>query len=326
MRRTLQRLSTENISDMPWKYNPILTDRDYLPWDRRLQQVQEYFTRLAYGLGARAAKTEVSWRQTGTADGVVSHTPEAYTSGAQLQASNMDLLRMAPKGMQTPESFSINTDQLIGGHSEAFIDVTEDDTMLFHGTLRVTRDPVRMSTTVGMEQVTDDHVGYAIAEYWFPRFYKMAHVNVRALEVRCRGSQHPFYMKWKTRYNRPNQYHAHMFVPTDDWRCYILRLDHFRNIQRGCEQRTGLNMEELYRAYGNPEMMGFGINCGEEDDFWLEVEYVKFVTLTPEENIEGTTSELRRKRSDQVEMPPKTDEKGAFATTITQAKYSTYYR
>ena len=206
------------LTDHPWKIDPIQADRSYTPWDRRLDKVKAMISRLQYAVGVTARKSSTSLVSPIQDDhAALTQDKAAMTTGQDNATANTDLIAMKT-GFQTPESFSINTDQIIGGHTEAFVDATEDDTFLFHGTLRVTRDPLRMSTAIGFDTITDEHVGFATMEYDFPGFYRIESRTARAFEVRVRGSGHPFFMKFQTSWGKDFQYFAHMFVPTDEWR------------------------------------------------------------------------------------------------------------
>eukprot|EP00754_Rhynchopus_humris_P044071 Rhum_TRINITY_DN3772_c0_g1::Rhum_TRINITY_DN3772_c0_g1_i1::g.11936::m.11936/K18159/NDUFAF1, CIA30; NADH dehydrogenase [ubiquinone] 1 alpha subcomplex assembly factor 1 len=279
------------FTGLPWRVDPVDSDSDYWPWDRRVRLWYETLKRTTLSVGAlayrNAAFAEIKQiGDTSAAD------KQVGVQGTRMGASNAPLIRMEPMGNQTVESFVIKTDQLLGGHSEAFVDVTEDNHILFHGTLRVTRDPVRMSMQTGYDVITDEHVGFAVMEHIFHRYWWGFQMPTRGVEIRCRGSEHPFYLKIRTMLCEitSKQYFAHMFVPTDEWRCYVLRYDHFRSITHGGENKVS-GRRETARLYGDLRMIGLGLNCGEEDDFWIEVDYIRSVLMTPEEVSSGSNKD-----------------------------------
>ena len=219
MLRTRVLYGYTHFTGFPWRVDPVESDSDYWPWDRRVRLWYETLMRTVVSVGAITYRTAAAQEithigESGAAD------KQVGMQGTRQGASNAPLIRMQPKGHQTVESFSVKTDQLLGGHSEAFVDVTEDDHILFHGTLRVTRDPVRMSLQTGYDVITDEHVGFAVMEHAFHHAWWGFQMPTRGVEIRCRGSEHPYYLKIRTMLCEPasKQYFAHMFVPTDEWR------------------------------------------------------------------------------------------------------------
>ncbi|KAJ9459222.1 hypothetical protein DIPPA_31813 [Diplonema papillatum] len=281
MRASLPRLAFAKwVRGVPWRYDPVPADNTYWPSDRlaRLYVNTARLLQHAVGFLLHRKLTPLSESDIVDASEVIAH---------EVSPGHSPLIMLQPRGLHTPASFTISTDQLIGGHTEAFVDATEDDTLLFHGTLRVTRDPVRMSLAVGRDVVSEEHVGYAFFELYISFWFRYFCVGVRGIEIRCRGSSHPYILRYQTRALLEHEHLMHMFVPTDDFRCYVLRFDHMRFLSRGAEQPMHNVIWSVHNADKPPKSIAIGINCGEEDDFWLEIDYVRFVTLSAQEILKG---------------------------------------
>eukprot|EP01064_Diplonema_japonicum_P039315 TRINITY_DN9820_c0_g1_i2.p1 TRINITY_DN9820_c0_g1~~TRINITY_DN9820_c0_g1_i2.p1 ORF type:complete len:273 (+),score=21.73 TRINITY_DN9820_c0_g1_i2:1-819(+) len=259
--RATTRLHMKLYNRYPWKQQPVMQDNDYWPLDKRLKAYWNSLWNTTYAAGA-------SWVKLRNLVGQKRDQSEGEdfsdTTGHLVGQVPPPLVLLEPRGSQTVDRFSITSDQLLGGHSEAFLDVTEGDNLLFHGTLRVTRDPVKMATHMGEDVITDDYVGYASFECFFSKLHNYYLHNVRGVEIRCRGSQTPFTLKYQTRIMPPSQHLAHMFVPTDEWRCYVLRFDHMRLLHFGTEMPSNRQLADNGDWQMPVRKFMISVNVGEE--------------------------------------------------------------
>eukprot|EP01059_Diplonema_ambulator_P001464 TRINITY_DN11230_c0_g1_i3.p1 TRINITY_DN11230_c0_g1~~TRINITY_DN11230_c0_g1_i3.p1 ORF type:complete len:284 (+),score=12.89 TRINITY_DN11230_c0_g1_i3:47-898(+) len=218
----------------PFMREPVIEDDQYWPLDKKLRLWVKDFYNICISYGFLTSRPWQGMSAPSRADASEGETAVA-SMYERRGIGHPPLMMMAPRGPHTLENFSITSDQVLGGHSEAFLDLTEDNHLLFHGTLRISRDPVRMAAQIGHEIITDDYVGYASFECYVSRIHFHVLSKTRGIEIRCRGSQTPFIFKYAHRGMDYTESLNHMFVPTDEWRCYILRFDHMRKIMNGVE-------------------------------------------------------------------------------------------
>ena len=281
--------STTVMRGVPWKIDPIKNDADFMPFDRLIRKLYLGIVKIRDAIGVAGMK---KWRTLNRVAGDV-ESSRTKMLGVFEGTDTLPMIEMEPEGPNTLDDFTINSDQVLGGHSEAFLDLTEDNFLLFHGTLRVTRDPIKMATSLGgTDLITDDHTGYAHFDVKY-YLYRTFAVQARGVEVRVRGSQHPFMFRMRVLTMGTHEMWAHMFVPTDEFRSYILRFDHMRHLRAGQEINGNQVLGDERFLGGGLDYCGFGINCGEESDFWLEVEYVRWVSSTTEEIQEMTHDEAK---------------------------------
>lgn len=276
------------------KVNPIGIQEDiHWPMDRWFRYIHmtssliRFFAGIRFRQNWRASAWLHQFRHPFVSYGDRRQTPTSSDTFLWMKQEPPPLMQLRPAGWQTADMFRVSTDQLLGGHSEAFLDETEEDTMLFHGTLRITRDPQRMYMFQSEEPITEEHCGYATISFDWPRLYRPCLFAFRAFEVRCRGSQHPFFLRIEQNLQgtMSSGFGAmHLFVPTEEWRSYILRFESFRGVFAGEELGgwTG-GGREGHAMWHGIKKIGFGINHAEENDFWLEIDYVKLVSHSKEE-------------------------------------------